>query len=204
MLKLYFAPNTAGSVVALILYEGGVHWEKRPVDFASAEQTKPDYLAINPKGRVPALVTPGGVLTEVGAVIEYLGATVVPDLVPVDPFHAAKMREIMYYLASTAHVNHAHKMRGPRWADNPDSWADMKAKVPETMSASAAFLEDQIEGPFLFGDTLTLADPYLFVVARWCVDDGVEMSAFPKLATFMEAMEARPAVKQARAEGVLR
>ena len=116
MIKLYWAPNTISVASALALEEGGVHWDGVKLDFTSAEQTKPAYHAINPKGRVPALETPGGIITETGAILEYIGATLVHSLVPIDPLAAARMREVMYYLASTMHVNHAHKMRGARWA----------------------------------------------------------------------------------------
>ncbi len=203
MLKLYWAPNTISVAPAIALNEGGVHWEGIRVDFASAEQTKPEYQSINPKGRVPALATPGGVLTEAGAILEYLAATAVPGLVPADPFHAARMREVMYYLASTMHVNHAHKMRGARWADRAESWADMQAKVPETMHASAAYVEGLIDGPLLFGDAPTLADAYLYTVCTWLPADGVEVAEFPRLSAFMETMRARPSVEAVWKMGML-
>ena len=112
------------------------------------------------------------------------------------------MREVMFYLASTMHVNHAHKMRGARWADQPGSWEDMRAKVPQTMGISAAYIEAQIEGPFLQGNALTLADPYLFAIASWLESDGVDIAETPKLATFYETMRARPSVKAAIEAGV--
>ena len=69
MLKLFCAPFTISSVVVVTLNEG-VHWEPIRVDVAGGEQTRPDYLAINPKGRVPVLLTPEGPLTETGAILE--------------------------------------------------------------------------------------------------------------------------------------
>ena len=203
MLKLYWAPGTIASASAIVLEEGNVHWEGIRVDFASGEQTKPAYHGVNPKGRVPALVTPEGVLTETGAILEYLAATAVPGLVPVDPLHAARMREVMYYLASTMHVNHAHKMRGSRWADDERSWADMKAKVPETMVASCAYIESLIEGPFLFGDHVTLADAWLYTISTWLEADGVDVTLFPKLVAFRDAMGARASVKAVRGLGMM-
>ncbi|SMX23323.1 Glutathione S-transferase GST-6.0 [Boseongicola aestuarii] len=203
MLKLYWAPGTIASASAIVLEEGNVHWEGIRLNFREGDQMKPAYHAVNPKGRVPALVTPGGVLTETGAILEYLAATAVPGLVPVDPLHAARMREVMYYLASTMHVNHAHKMRGSRWADDERSWADMKAKVPETMAASCAYIEDLVEGPFLFGDHVTLADAWLYTISTWLEADGVDVSRFPKLEAFREAMSARTSVKAVRDLGMM-
>ena len=203
MLKLYWARNTISIASAVALEEGGVHWESVRIDFARREQMAPEYAAINPKLRVPALATPGGVVTETGAILEYIGATLVHALVPIDPLAAARMREVMYYLASTMHVNHAHKGRAARWADQETSWADMAAKVPETMTASVAFIDDLIEGPLLFGDQITLADCWLFAIATWVEGDGVDLAPFEKMRGFIAAMEARPSVKIVRSKGVL-
>ncbi len=202
MIQLYWAKNTISIASAVALEEGGVHWESIEIDFASAEQIKPDYLKVNPKGRVPALVTPGGVITETGAILEYIGATLVHSLVPIDPLAAARMREVMYYIASTMHVAHAHKFRGSRWADKQSSWDDMAAKVPETMTACFAFMEETIEGPFLFGDHVTLADCWLFAVTRWLESDGVDASLFPKVCAFRDTMEARPSAQAVRKAGL--
>lgn len=200
MLKLYCAPNTISTSVVVTLNEG-VHWEPIRIDVAGGEQTGPDYLALNPKGRVPVLITPEGPLTEVGAILEYLGETALPVLVPVDPLQRARMREVMYYLGTTMHVNHAHKRRGYRWADQESSFKDMQTKVPETMAASCRYIEGLIEGPYLFGSHLTLADPYLYTITTWLKGDGVAIEAYPKLAAFNAAMEKRPSVIKARADG---
>lgn len=202
MLTLHCAPNTIAVAVVVALNEG-VHWEAVRIDFASADQTKPAYLALNPKGRVPTLITPEGPLTETGAILEYLGETAVSHLVPVDPLQRARMREVMYYLASTMHVNHAHKMRGPRWANEQSSFDDMKAKVPETMTASCAFLEPQVVGPYFFGPEPTLEDCYLYAISNWLEGDGVDLSQFPKLTAWRVTMESRASVQKARAEGLI-
>lgn len=200
MLRLHYAPKTISIVAAITLEEVGTAYETVPVDFASGAQTKAPYLALNPKGRVPLLETPQGLLTETGAILEY----VAPDLMPDDAFAAARVRETMYYLAGTMHVAHAHKMRGSRWADDPATHADMQAKVPETMTASSAYLEKHLAlTPFSTGSSLTLADPYLYMVLSWAPGDGVDMTAFPKLMAFVNEMEARASVKAVRAKGML-
>ncbi|MEM6479205.1 MAG: glutathione S-transferase family protein, partial [Pseudomonadota bacterium] len=195
--RLYLAPGTIAVASAIALNETGAAYEAAHVDFGSAEQTKAAYHGINPKGRVPALETPSGILTETIAILEF----VAPGLIPDDPWSAARMREVMTYIATTAHVNHAHKMRGHRWADRPESWADMTAKVPETMAASAAYIETKITGPFTLGENFSLADPYLFIWALWLEGDAVDVRAFPKLKRFIEIMERRPSVIRAREEG---
>ncbi len=204
-MQLYCAPRTISVAVAIALEEAGLDYEAIRLDFANGEQTKPAYKQINPKGRVPALAVDGGILTETGALLDYI-ATIAPQagLVPEDPVMAARMREVMYYLASTMHVNHAHKMRGHRWADKKSSWKDMKDKVAQTMTTSCKYISSNgLRGPFVLGETFSLADAYLYVVCSWLEGDGVDVSAFPKILAFREAMEARPSVQAVHAAGML-
>ena len=121
MLTLYYATNTCALASHIALEEAGAAYETRWVDFGAAEQTKPEYLAINPKGRVPALVTERGVLTETPAILAYIAQSY-PEarLAPLDdPFAFAELQAFMSYLCSTVHVAHAHRARGYRWADDP-------------------------------------------------------------------------------------
>ncbi|WP_170791770.1 glutathione S-transferase family protein [Ruegeria lacuscaerulensis] len=204
-MQLYYAPRTISVAVAIALEEAGLEYEAIKLDFAGGEQTKPAYKQINPKGRVPALVVDGGILTETGALLDYI-ATIAPEagLVPSDPIMAARMREVMYYLASTMHVNHAHKMRGARWADKQSSWKDMQGKVAQTMTASCDYISSNgLRGPFVLGDEFSLADAYLYVVCSWLEGDGVDVTAFPKIVAFRDAMEARASVQTVRAAGML-
>ncbi len=204
-MQLYYAPRTISVAVAIALEEAGQDYEAIRLDFADGEQTKPAYKQINPKGRVPALAVDGGILTETGALLDYI-ATIAPQagLVPEDPVMAARMREVMYYLASTMHVNHAHKMRGQRWADKKSSWKDMKDKVAQTMTASCKYISSNgLRGPFVLGEAFSLADAYLYVVCSWLEGDGVDVSAFPKILAFRETMEARPSVQAVHAAGML-
>lgn len=206
MLKLYYAPGTVSIAVAIALEEAGLAHEAVKLDFRAAEQTKPGYLALNPKGRVPALgLADGTILTETGALLDYIAATA-PDaaLMPADALDAAHVRAVMYYLASTMHVAHAHKMRGTRWADRPESHADMTAKVPQTMAACAAYVEENaLMCDFVAGDSLSLADPYLYIVCNWLEGDGVPLANYPQIAAFMQRMAERPSVKAMRERGML-
>ncbi|NOE34029.1 MULTISPECIES: glutathione S-transferase family protein [unclassified Ruegeria] len=204
-MQLYYAPRTISVAVAIALEEAGLEYEVIKLDFAGGEQKKPAYRQINPKGRVPALVVDGGILTETGALLEYVAAQApAAGLVPADPVMAARMREVMFYLASTMHVNHAHKMRGARWADKKPSWKDMKDKVPQTMTASCEYIcSNGLRGPFVLGEAFSLADAYLYVVCSWLEGDGVDVTAFPKILAFREAMEARPSVQAVHAAGML-
>ena len=204
-MKFYYAPKTISVATAVMLEETGLAYEGIKVDFAAGEQTSPEYLAINPKGRVPAIVTDAGILTETGAILEFL-ATQAPDKValPTDPWEAAQLRSVMYYLASTFHVNHGHLRRGHRWANEESSFRDMASKVPETMATSARFIEENCAlSPFVTGDTITPADPWLFAICTWLEGDGVDIRNTPKLTAHFDMMNARASVAAVRNMGLL-
>ncbi|UWQ81340.1 glutathione S-transferase family protein [Leisingera sp. S132] len=204
-MQLYYAPNTISVAVAIALEEAGLGYEAVKIDFAAKEQTGAAYAQINPKGRVPALAVEGGILTETGALLEYI-ADMAPDagLRPQDPVLLARMREVMFYLASTMHVNHAHRLRGARWAQERTSWKDMQKMVPQTMAASCEYISQfGLRGPFVLGEEVSLADCYLYVVCTWLEGDGVNVADFPKIRNFMTAMEQRASVRAVHAKGML-
>jgi glutathione S-transferase len=204
-MKLYYAKGTIAIATAIALHEAGLDFEPVRLDFRAGEQTGPEYQAINPKGRVPALVTDQGILTETGAILDYI-ADIAPaaGLRPSDAYEAAKMREAMCYIASTMHVNHAHKMRGHRWASEESSFADMKAKSVQTMTESAAHVENHVlQGPYVLGETFSLADPYLYVACNWLEGDGVTVADFPRIVAFIEAMRGRTSVAQVIADDMI-
>lgn len=198
-MKLFHCPGSCSLATRIALEEAGAAYETIRVDFASGEQTKPAYLAINPKGRVPALMTDRGLLTENVAILAYIAQSFpAKKLAPLDdPFAFAQMQAFNSYLSSTVHVNHAHKGRGYRWASEESSFADMKRKVPETMAASFDLIErEMFRGPWVMGEAFTVADAYLFTLATWLKGDGVDVERFPKVAAHMAAMRERPAVKK--------
>ena len=204
-MKLYYAKGTIAIATAIALHEAGLDFEPVRLDFRAGEQGTPEYQAINPKGRVPALVTDLGILTETGAILDYI-ADIAPaaGLRPSDAYEAAKMREAMCYLASTMHVNHAHKMRGHRWASEESSFADMKAKSVQTMTESAAHVENHVlQGQYVLGETFSLADPYLYVACNWLEGDGVSVADYPKITAFIEAMRGRASVAQVIADNMI-
>ena len=203
-MQLYYAPKTISVAVAIALEEAGIDYETVLVDFATKEQTSVAYQQINPKGRVPALAFDGGLLTETGALLEFIADQEGNSLRPSDPILAARMREVMFYLASTMHVNHAHKMRGSRWATERSSWKDMQKMVPTTMAASCDYIcRAGLRGPFVLGEEVSIADCYLYVVCTWLEGDGVTLTDFPKIQAFMAAMETRASVRAVYEKGML-
>jgi glutathione S-transferase len=206
MLTFYYATNTCALASHIALEEAGAEYETRWIDFSAAEQTKPDYLKINPKARVPSLATERGVVTETPAILAFIAQThPQAKLAPLDdPFAFAQLQSFMAYLCSTVHVAHAHRPRAYRWADDPAAQEAMKKKVPETVAACFDLIERKMfKGPWAMGDAYTIADPYLFTIARWLEVDGVDPAAFPRVLNHRDRMAERPAVQRAlQAEGL--
>jgi len=203
MLKLYYAPGTCALASHIALEEAGAEFETVRIDFRSNGQRKPEYLAINPKGRVPALVTEQGVLTETPALLVYIAQTFPrAGLAPLDDaFALARVQAFNSYLCSTAHVAHSHRMRGYRWADDPAAIKEMQRKVPQSVGECFELIErEMFAGPWVMGETYTICDPYLFTLAQFLEGDGVDPARFPKVLDFRKRMAGRPAVKRALAD----
>jgi glutathione S-transferase len=203
MLTLYYTPGTCALASHIALEEAGAAYEAVRIDFATGQQKSPDYLAINPKARVPALVTEQGVLTETPAILVYL-AQRFPDasLAPIhDPFDLARLQAFNSYLCSTVHVAHAHRMRGYRWADDEAAFAAMRRKVPESVGEGFAMIErEMLAGPWVMGDAFSVADMYLFTLAQWLEGDGVDLSKLPRVLDHRRRVGERPAVAKVLAE----
>jgi glutathione S-transferase len=198
MFKLYYAPGTCALASHIALEEVGAKYEVTRIDFSHGEQRQPAYLAINPKGRVPALVTGQGVLTETPAILAFVAQTFPQArLAPFDDaFAFAQVQAFNSYLCSTVHVAHAHRMRGTRWADDPAAIADMKRKVPQTMSEAFGLIErDMLKGPWVMGEAYTICDIYLFALGQWLEGDGVDLALLPKIADHRQRVSERAAVK---------
>ena len=159
-----------------------------------------DYLAVNPKGRVPALVTGHGVLTETPAILAFVAQTYPKArLAPLDdPFGFARVQAFNSYLCSTVHVAHAHRVRGYRWADDPAAIQEMQRKVPQSVGECFELIErEMIAGPWVMGDAYSVCDAYLFTLSGWLDGDGVDIGRFPKVQAHRANMSARPAVRRA-------
>ena len=202
MLKLFYSPGSCALASYIALEEAGAAYEIARVDLRNGDQRKPEYLSINPKGRVPALVTDRGILTETPAILAYIAQShPKAKLAPLDdPFAFARIQAFNSYLCSTVHPAHAHRVRGNRWADDPAALAELKRKAPEVVAACFDLIEQQMfAGPWVMGDTYTICDPYLFTIASWLESDGVDPAKFPKVHDHRRRMQDRPAVRKALA-----
>jgi glutathione S-transferase len=199
MLTLYYAPNTCALASHVTLEQVGAEYAAVRVDFSRNEQRSPEYLRLNPKGRVPALVTSGGILTETPAILLFLCQSF-PNagLAPLeDAFALAQMNAFNTYLCATVHVAHAHRMRGHRWTDDPSAIAAMQKKVPQSVAECFDLIEREfMQGPWVMGKRYTVADIYLFTLAQWLEADGVDPARFPKVAEHRVRMSQLPIVRK--------
>ncbi len=204
MLKLYYAPNTCALASHIALIEAGADYEAIRIDFTRQQQQSPDYLAINPKGRVPALVTDQGIITETPAILAYIAQSFPQaKLAPSDPFTFARVQEFNSYLCSTCHVAHAHLRRGPRWVEAHETAAieAMQRRVPSSVTECFALIERGIlKGPWAMGADYTVTDAYLFTVANWLETDQADLSRLPRVLEHRQRMSERASVKRALAE----
>jgi glutathione S-transferase len=205
VLKLYYAANTCSLATHIVLEEVGADYSTVRVDFGKEQQKSPEFLKVNPKARVPALVTDKGILTETPAMLVYLAQSFPKSRLALmdDPFAFAQVQAFNAYLCSHLHVAHAHRMRGHRWVDADDkaSIAAMQRKVPESVGAAFELIEhEMLKGPWVMGEHYTICDPYLFTLAQWLEADGVDPARILRVIDHRRRMSERPGVKKAIAE----
>jgi glutathione S-transferase len=200
-LKLFYSPGACSLAPHIVLEEIGTEWEPVRVSLKEGAQRRPEYLAINPKGRVPALATERGVLTENPAILAYL-AQAFPEagLAPVnDPFAFAQVNSFNCWISSSLHPAFAHAFRPERFGEGEEAARAMRARAPIAVAEYLQFAEDKLQsGGWLHG-AYTTSDPYLFVLAGWAPRLQVDLAPFPKLRDHRERMLQRPAVQAALA-----
>jgi glutathione S-transferase len=200
-LTLYAAPGSCAVAPAIALCEAGADFDIHAVDYSIVEQRSAAFLAVNPKGRTPALVTDQGVLTENPAILGYIAQTFPQArLAPTDnPFALAKLNAFNAWICSTLHPAFAHILRPERYADGADHQDAVRRKGLEQVDNAFHMAEDELfEGPWAVGDAYTVADPYLYVMTRWLPRAELrQVGAYPKIADHFERMRARPAVAEA-------
>jgi glutathione S-transferase len=199
MLTLYYATGTCSLASHIVLEDSGAAYEAKRVDFSRGEQNSPEYLLVNPKGRVPALATDYGIISETPAILAFIAQSYPQsNLAAVnDPFQFAKANAFNNYLSSTVHVAHAHKRRGARWSDDPGVIQALTLKVPKNMADCFDLIEaSMFTGPWVMGSVYTMCDPYLFTISSWLEADGVDPKKFPKVLDHRNRMAKRRSVKK--------
>jgi len=198
-MKLYFSPGTCSLASDIALREAGVRFELVRTDLrAKKTATGGDYLAINPKGYVPALELPdGSVLTENAALLEYIGdlnsaAGLAP---PAGTMERYRLKEWLAFVNSEI-----HKSFSPFF--NPATPDAYKEIARGNLTRRLGYVESVLKSRrFLMGEAFTVADAYLYTVLRWSGKASLDLNQWPASKRYMDEIAHRPHVREAlRAE----
>ena len=171
MLKLYYAPGASSMSCHIALEEIGIDYESQAISFATNEQRSPEYLKVNPHGRVPALVTDGGILLENTAILYYLSATYAPQLMPSDPLQRAYAIALMAWFSNHVHPAFRHVMRPERYATDRKVFDHLKAvgrdNFLDALEEINAIVGKKKLAQWILGDQFTVVDAYALVFYGW-------------------------------------
>ena len=197
-MKLYYSPGACSQAAHILLHETGLPHDSEVVDIRSKRTASgADYLTINPKGAVPALMIGDEVLTENGAVLQYIGDKAGNEtLLPGAGMERYRVIEWLAYLGSDV-----HKSFGPLF--DPASSEEVKAGARDMVAKKFDYLEQSLDGQdYLAGPSMTVADPYLFAMLGW-TNLGIDLAKWPNLAALRKRIEERPSVQAVmKAEGL--
>ena len=199
MLKLYYAPNTCALASHIALEDAGADYEAVRIDFAKEEQRKPDYLAINPKARVPALVTDRGILTETPAILAFVAQSFPKShLAPLDdPFafaQAAGLQQLsLRHRPRRARPQAARLPLGRRSGGARGDAEEGAADGGRVLRADRARHARRALGDGR--DLYDLPTPISSRSRNWLEGDGVDTARLPKVLDHRPRMAERPAVK---------
>jgi len=200
-MKLYFSPGACSLSPHIVAHELGIPLVLERVDISNKTTADGrDFSAINPKGYVPVLELDNGErLTEGPAIVQYLGdqkpeAALVPKA---GTFARYRMQEMLGYINSEL-----HKAFAPLF--NAKTSTELRADREAYLRKRFTYLETRLASqPYLFGESFTVADAYLFTVTNWANFVKLDLSSFPHLLAFQARVAARPAVRSAmQAEGL--
>jgi glutathione S-transferase len=201
MLKLYYSAGACAMASHIALEEAGVDHELVHVDLKRGEQKTPEYLAINPAGSTPALVTDDGPLTENLAIMAFV-AEQAPEkglLGDASPFARARLASFNGWLGSSL-----HPALGKLLFSRPPLEGEARDQALEVALAKLDLAERRLAGTWALGEGYTIADGYLSVFTRWSRQAGLlDAARFPRLNDHLDRVQARPAIKRVlEAEGL--
>ncbi len=201
VVKLFYAAGTCSLAPHIALEETGAPFVPVPIDTKGGEHRRPDYLRINPKGRVPTLSVGEWVLTENVAILPFIAQTY-PEarLWPEGTRAQGRALEWLGWLASTIHIAYAHVRRAERYAVGETALADVRAKGVTSCRELWPAVEQRLgEGPWALGPSYSVVDPYLLVFWTWGRGPalGLDMAReFPHWTAHARRMAERPAVQR--------
>jgi glutathione S-transferase len=200
MYILYSGQLTVGLAVEMVLEELGLDYERREVDIVKGENRSPDYLAINPAGWVPALITPEGqILHETPAIMLYLAdrhgrPNLVPDF---DDPERGLFYARLFSLANDMHPAMKRYYYAQRYSTDPADTPRIKAQALITARDRWQVLDDHLKanGPYLMGSRFTVADIYMCHFAGSGFDAPLSLlEEFPAVRACYDLLAARPRI----------
>ena len=201
--KLFFAPETCARVTLTALEETGAEFETSVIAFLAGEHRKPDFLAVNPMGKVPALVTPDGPLIQNVAILTYLNQQF-PEagLLPQRDSAFAKAADIAELVRCSSDLHPAvSKFVLPHFQTTEQSAAaGIKAKAQEVLRAQLEPIEQRLQSQtWMLGEGWSIIDNYLAWIWFRITGAGFDPSEFPAIAAHHDAAMSRPSAKAALA-----
>jgi len=187
-MKLYYSPGACSLADHIALHEAGLSFEHEKVDLkAKKTESGADFTTINPKGYVPALTLDSGeTLSENVAILDWITQQA-PQLAPGGLMGRTHLLEMLAYISTEI-----HKSFKPFFAGASD---EDKAKAGAMITRRMDYLAERLDGDYLFGAEVSVADAYLFVMTLWAGKMGVSVP--DKVAALRDRMMARPAVRTA-------
>lgn len=204
MLTFHYAPGACSLASHIVLEEIGVPFDPIRLDLMAGDQHRPEFRAVNPMGKVPALVTDRGVVTETPAILTYL-ADIAPGhgLLPADPHDRAQCASTMSWLASSVHIAFARYWRQAIFTPDESAWHGVKEKARADIAEAMARMDARLDGLTWYHGTYSVVDPYVLVMRRWGSRIGLDMGAYPHLVAHGLRVADRPAAARAIArEGI--
>jgi glutathione S-transferase len=198
MLTLYYAPGACSMASHIAIEEAGADYTPRLVQFAKAEQQSPEYRdSVNPRGKVPALQTDDGILTENVAILTYIAQTFpAAKLLPTDTLGLARCLSHMAYLSSAVHPTFTRIARTARFAKSEAAQQEVNDAAREAFWGLLQELDGIIDGKeWVMGADYTACDPYTLVFYGWGSRAGMPMTELKSYTGFKDRMLQRPAVR---------
>ena len=199
MLKLFYSPGACSLVPHIALEEAGVEFVALRIPIAEGGHLTPEYLAINPHARLPALDTGQGIVTENIAVLNFLGDRFgAPGAVPrADPYAVARCNELLGWFSSSVHIAFAEVWRGGRFTEDEKLWPALEAGGRKVLRQQFDEIEALCVDQWLVPGEFSAADGYALTFLRWARRIGFDIGAYPQWVALAGRVLARPAVRRA-------
>ena len=202
-MKLYYSPGACSLSPHIVANEAGLAIDLEKVNLAEHKtESGQDYMAVNPKGYVPALrLDDGSVLTEGPAIVQYLAdqkpaSGLAPAAGTIDRY---RLQEWLNFIGTEL-----HKSFSPLF--NKASSDDVKNTAKTSINKRLGYLNDQLASrQYLMGGNFTVADAYAFTIVNWTNFVGIDLKPYPNVGAYMGRVATRPKVQETlKAEGLVK